>query len=117
MLKHNITAAAQDIRHCDQVSFVHALFESIGMSALSTNGEGKKKKKCCLRIQMQRRSSKRSVCRKGCSFLLWLDCSAKDSLLKKAQREWLCLDFILVGGHASFYSERGAERHSGEKPA
>lgn len=44
MLKHNITAAAQDIRHCDQVSFVHALFESIGMSALSTNGEGKKKK-------------------------------------------------------------------------
>lgn len=35
-----------------------------------------------------------------------------------AQHEWLCLDFILVHGHASFVlreREREAERHSGEK--
>lgn len=48
--------------------------------------------------------------------ILWLACSAKDSLLRMAQLEWLSLDFILVHGHASFNSERGAERHSGEKP-
>lgn len=73
MLKHNITAAAPDIHHYDQVRFLgfvlvffQALFESIGMSALSTNVEGKeKKKKWCVRIRMQRRSSKRNGCIKG----------------------------------------------------
>lgn len=76
----------------------------------------KKKKIWSTRVQMQSRSSKGSVWRNSCSFLLLLVCSAKDSLLRKAQHEWLSLDFILVHGHASFYSERGAERHSGEKP-
>lgn len=66
-------------------------------------------------VQMQSGSSKASVLSNSCCFLLLLVCSAKDLLLRMAQHEWLSMDFILVHGHASFYSERGAERHSREK--
>lgn len=65
---------------------------------------------------MQSGSSEGSVLSNSCFFLLLLVWSAKDLLLRMAQHEWLSLDFILVHGHASFYSERGAEMHSGEKP-
>lgn len=67
-------------------------------------------------VQMQSQSAKGRVFGNSCSFLLLLVCSAKDSLLRMAQHEWLSLDFILARGHASFYSERGAERQSREKP-
>lgn len=68
-------------------------------------------------VQMQSRSSKGSVLSNSCSFLLLPVCSVKDSLLRMAQPEWLSLDFILVHGHASFSSERGAEKHSREEPS
>lgn len=107
-----MNSCRKDIHHRVQVSLALFKFESRGSNPLMKHP----KKIWSTSVQMQSRSSKGSVVSNSCSFLLLLVFSAKDSLLRKAQHEWLSLDFILVHGHASFHSERGAERHSREKP-
>lgn len=107
-----MNSCRKDIHQCVQVNL--ALSSSLSPEARPPSAETPKN--LIYKCPNAKRVIKRQCLSNSCCFLLLLVCSAKDLLLRMAQHEWLSLDFILVHGHASFYSERGAERHSREKP-